>query len=441
MAEGTDESRRPSGGFLFRAAVLLLTGVLIQAWLSARSGIGGDQFVLFDLGLDYLEEGALSAVGKGMSGGGFIPGSLLQLLIGLPFSIWLDYRSPLVLVGFFHLAAGILSLVVLRQAAGERAALIYLVLWWLSPWRLYHSGILWEPVYVILPAALHLWSCWSLRERAGVLASAVLAATLATAFQLHGSFLILVILTVILMVRRLIRIRWEGALLGAAAGSLTLLPTAAAFLEGRLPSPAPADSFLGYGLVTGVPLLRGFLYWFRLGSLDVGGRLTKVIFFDGEWVAREPLGQAVRGGAGLVVVLALASILLAVAATWWYFRRGGRVEGKSGGWRWLRGYCLCAFAGLMASCAFSPVTIQSWHVLIALPAACLPVAMWIDDLWRPRRRWLAGALVLFLALRLPEILLIGLGCEAYRVDPHIADRLQPRQQELLPEDLRQGLVP
>jgi hypothetical protein len=436
MAEGTDESRRPSGGFLLRAAVLLLTGVFIQAWLSARSGIGGDQFVLFDLGLDYLEEGALSAVGKGMSGGGFIPGSLLQLLIGLPFSIWLDYRSPLVLVGLFHLAAGVLSLVVLRQAAGERAALIYLVLWWLSPWRLYHSGILWEPVYVILPAALHLWSCWSLRERAGVLASAVLAATLATTFQLHGSFLILVILTVILLVRRLIRIRWEGALIGAAAGSLTLLPTAAAFLEGRLPSPAPTDSFLGYGLVTAVPLLRGFLYWFRLGSLDVGGRLTKVIFFDGEWAAQEPLGQAVRGGAGLVVVLALASILLAVAATWWYFRRGGRVEGKSGGWRWLRGYCLCAFAALMASCALSPVTIQSWHVLIALPAACLPVAMWIDDLWRPRQRWLLGVLVLFLLLRLPEILLIGLGHEAYRVDPLIADRLQPRQQKLLPEGLR-----
>jgi hypothetical protein len=436
MAEGTDESRRPSGGFLLRAAVLLLTGVFIQAWLSARSGIGGDQFVLFDLGLDYLEEGALSAVGKGMSGGGFIPGSLLQLLIGLPFSIWLDYRSPLVLVGLFHLAAGVLSLVVLRQAAGERAALIYLVLWWLSPWRLYHSGILWEPVYVILPAALHLWSCWSLRERAGVLASAVLAATLATTFQLHGSFLILVILTVILLVRRLIRIRWEGALIGAAAGSLTLLPTAAAFLEGRLPSPAPTDSFLGYGLVTAVPLLRGFLYWFRLGSLDVGGRLTKVIFFDGEWAAQEPLGQAVRGGTGLVVVLALASILLAVAATWWYFRRGGRVEGKSGGWRWLRGYCLCAFAALMASCALSPVTIQSWHVLIALPAACLPVAMWIDDLWRPRQRWLLGVLVLFLLLRLPEILLIGLGHEAYRVDPLIADRLQPRQQKLLPEGLR-----
>jgi hypothetical protein len=188
--------------------------------------------------------------------------------------------------------------------------------------------------------------------------------------------------------------------------------------------------------VTVVPLLRGFFYWFRLGSLDVGGRLTGVIFFEGEWAAGEPLGQVVRGGTGLVIVLALASIVIAVAATWWYFRRGGRIEGKSREWHWLRGYCLCAFAALMTSCALSPVTIQSWHVLIALPAACLPVAMWIDDLWRPRRRWLAGVLVLFLVLRLPEILLIGLGYEAYRVDPHIADRLQPRQQELLPERLR-----
>ena len=106
-----------TGRFLTVAAALLLTGVIIQAWLGSRGGIGGDQYVLFDLGLDYLEEGRLSAVGKGMSGGGFIPGSLLQLLIGVPFSVWRDYRSPVVLIGLFHLLAAVVSTLAVRRAA------------------------------------------------------------------------------------------------------------------------------------------------------------------------------------------------------------------------------------------------------------------------------------------------------------------------------------
>lgn len=430
-------SFRGEGNLSRYGAALVLLGVALQIWLASRGAIGGDQYVLLDLGLDYLEGEGLSPVGKGMSGGGFIPGSLLQLLVGIPFSFWHDYRSPVVLIGLFHLAALFFALPVVRGAAGGRVALAFIALWWLSPWRLYHSGILWEPAYVILPSSLHLWACWRLKNGGDNIGSAVLAATLVLTFQLHGSFLFLVILTILLAVRRQIGIRWEGALLGTVIGGLTLVPTLTLLAEGSLPSPAPSNSFVGYGLVTVIPVLRGFFYWFRLGSLDVGRRLSSVVFLDSQWAGGDLLKTLLYLGTVLVVILAVLSTLIAVAATWWYFVRPGRLSGKVREWHWLRTYSLMAFASLLLSSALSPVTIQSWHVLIALPAAYLPVAVWFDEIWPSGRRWLQRVLILFLLLRLPVIVLIGLGQEAYRIDPDIAAKLQPRQRTLLPERLRE----
>jgi hypothetical protein len=432
--------KRKNTPFAAAAAVLILAGVALQAWLASRGGIGGDQYVLFDLGLDYLEEGRLSAVGKGMSGGGFIPGSLLQLLIGVPFALWHDYRSPTVLIGVFHLLAALVSLSAVRQAAGSRAALFFLAVWWLSPWRLYHSGILWEPAYVVLPSALHLLACWKLRERPGAAWSALLAATLVLTFQLHGSFLFLVILTGAVLLRNLIRLHWAGVIAGTAAGGLTLAPTVSAFMSGTLPSPAPTNSFVGYGLVTVVPVLKGFLYWFRLGSLDIGRRLKGVVFLDEGWAGAGGASVAVKAAVTGLVYLSAASVLVALAASWWYFRPSRRAEGRGAGWLWLRSYAMAALVSLVIASALSPVTIQSWHVVIVLPAACLPVALWLDERWPPGKKWLRWALLLFLLLRVPQVIAVGAGHEAYRLDPTIETKLQERQKTLLPDSLRHDML-
>jgi hypothetical protein len=424
--------------FFSAAAVLFAVGVLIQFWLGGRGGIRGDQYVLLDLGLDYLESGELSAVGKGMSGGGFIPGSLLQLLIGVPFSLWHDYRSPVVLIGLFHLLAGIVVLRTVHRAVGPRAALLFLIVYWLSPWRLYHSGFLWEPAYVVLPAALHLWACFNLREEPNALASALLGATLVMTFQLHGSFLYLVIVTAVLLMRKLIRLQWAGGFLGAAVGALPLIPTLTALAAGTMPPLGPSKSFLGYGLVTVVPLLRGVAYWFRLGSLNIGRRLQSAISGDVPWEGDGWLTVLLRGGAAGLIILSAASVLVALAASWWYFRRARGREGRPQEWLWLRSYALSGLVAVVISSALSPVTIQGWHLLIALPAACLPVAIWMDEVWPSRRRLLWLLLVLFLFLRIPEIAVIGLGHEMYTLSPSIASELDARKKTLLPEGFRES---
>ncbi len=86
-------------------------------------------------------DGQIAPFAKIMSGGGVIPGSLLQFLVGLPLALWFDYRSPALLVILFHLAAGLLLWRLMERAFGQRFAAVYLAIYWLSPWRLYHNAL------------------------------------------------------------------------------------------------------------------------------------------------------------------------------------------------------------------------------------------------------------------------------------------------------------
>ncbi len=425
------------GRWGWAVGTIFVLGVLIQAFLSLRSWIGGDQFVLLGLGLDLVETGQLQPVAKSMSGGAFIPGCLLQVLMGVPLLLWADYRAPVLLIGLLHIAAGLLLARTLYRAVGGRFVVIYLLVYWLSPWRLFHAGFSWEPAFMFLPAATHLWACWKLRNHPAGFPSAVLAGTMVLGMQLHGSFLLLVVFTAVLYVRKLIRLHWWTGLLGALLGAIPLLPSLQAVLKGTMPAVVPSEGYPGFGLVAVYPVLRGLGYWFRLGSLDIGGRLKDVVFLEDAWVAGHPTGQLIEGGVLLLFILTVASTILCVVAAWWLLRRGRNPSGRSEGWVWLRSYALSGLVAVLIASALSPVVIQGWHVLVALPAAALPVTAWLAEHWPPKRTYLRWVIVLFLALRIPEILVLGLGHHIYRPVTPSAEgtgTIPERLLEILPSD-------
>ena len=81
----------------------------------------------------------------------------------------------------------------LRRVFSPRERVLFAVLYWLNPWRAYFSGFLWNPNYLFLFGALHLWACLAQRQRARFLASFLLGAGLLLAFQIHASFLLLAV--------------------------------------------------------------------------------------------------------------------------------------------------------------------------------------------------------------------------------------------------------
>ena len=423
---------------------ILGAGAALQALLWSRQWLYGDQYALLLSGIEVVETGDLPPHAKTMSGGGRIPGALLPLLVAVPLRLWADYRAPGLLVGLSHLAAAAVLSVCIGRALGARFLAAYLAVYWLSPWRLYHAGFLWEPAYVFLPAALHLASAYRLRERPHAGWSLLHAATLTLTAQLHASFFVLLALTGMLAAGRRIRLHVRASLAGALAGGLTLVPTARALAAGDLPPmlPAAADD-LPRVLVGLVNLPKSLAYWCRLGSLHIGRRLEQTVHAGAETPAAEAATAFVSAPTSVVIAASAASTAVAAFASWRYFRRARRAAPSSRGRvsqrpragaasaaarpcargdleapgppaDWFRAYAGWCLAALCAAATASPVPVQGWHVVIALHAACLPVAAWMRDAFGAPSRLPRAVAAVFVLLEVVIVLLLAFGHPMYR---------------------------
>ena len=396
-------------------AAILCAGAALQVLLWSRQWIYGDQYALLLAGIGVLETGDLPPFAKTMSGGGRVPGALLPLLVAAPLQVWADYRAPGLLIGLSHVAAVAVLAVCIGRALGLRFLAAYLAVYWLSPWRLYHAGFIWEPAYLFLPAALHLASAYRLRERPHAGWSLLHAANLTLALQLHGSFLVLALLTAGLAAGRRIRLDVRGCVLGVLAGAVTLIPTAQAYFAGTLPQILPGRTDeLSRALIALVNLPKTLAYWWRLGSLYIGRRLEQTIYADPEAAA----SAFAAGAASVAIALSTASVAIAVFASWRYFRRHPSCEpddpGRTSTAEWLRAYAGWCLAALCAAATLSPVPVQGWHVVIAFHAACLPVAAWICAAFRSRSLLPRAAATTFILLEVAVVLLLAFGHPMYR---------------------------
>lgn len=408
---------------LISPAAIFLYGLGLQIWLWSRAWLYWDQILLLKLGMRLALDGQIAPFAKIMSGGGVIPGSLLQFLVGLPLALWFDYRSPALLVILFHLAAGLLLWRLMERAFGQRFAAVYLAIYWLSPWRLYHSGFIWEPNYLLLPAALHLWATWKQRQEAWRFASVVLGSVLVLTPQIHASGFLLVLLTALVSLRRISRVNWVGLGVGGVVSAAPLLPTISAYLQGSLPAITP-EGHLGTGFARVFPLFKAAAYWLRLGTLEIGRRLQQVVFFPGNYEGdpQQLADLVLRGLRGL----GLATMAVGLVASIWYFRRRGAA--RSGEAEFFRRYALSALLALILGAGLAPFVIQGWHALILLHAVCLPVAAWIHHTFERPRKVLFWIVATFLFLRLPIVGVLAMGHPMYRIpdDPQERARVAPQ---------------
>lgn len=420
---------------------VLLVGAAMQMWFWWRAvWLYRDQVELYRLGLGFASSGQLQPFGKLATGDIPIPGVLLQLVVGIPLALWQDFRAPTLMLIVTHaLAACVLSRTLSKDVGGP-GAVIFLGIFWLSPWRLYHSGFLWEASYMFLPAALHLWACRALASAPSFGASFVLAATLVGAAQIHGSVLILIVATVILLLRQRIRIDRGGALCGLLAGGLTLMPTLWAVATGGSPPGRPS---LAGELITRLNSVeKGLLYWFRLPSLDLGRRFRQSVFCiePGNDQMASPL---LCGLSEVTQVLGLASVVVAVVAMWWLVRQPTR--SISAALLWYRQYCLVVFLAVLIGGFLSPFSLQGWHVLIAMPAACIPPTLWIRARWPGAGGWKRTIMALFIGWRIPaSLLLLGHPMYARPTEPSLPAHIVPSDLRSLVESGdrdRDGLQP
>ena len=401
----SDRSRQAIG-------FVLIAGAALQVWLWSQQVVSGDQLALLEPARAFANDGTLAPFAKRMSGGGKVPGALLPLLVGLPLAVWNDDRAPAILMGLSQWAAVAILASILARRLGPKMTAAYLAVYWLSPWRIYHSGFLWEPGYLLLPAAVHFLCCERLHHERNRAASAGLGAVLACTMQLHGSFLVLLAATAWLAWKRRLRLHVLAATAGAGLGALTLVPTALAWLDGDLPRIAPErDVAMSAPLLAGGNVLKTGAYWLRLGSPDIGRRLRQIADPASAHIdvapptAPGPLGAAlVRAIAGL----ALLGVAISAFASWRYLRAppGGQAAE-------VRDYSSACLIGALVAAFVSPVPIQGWHLIVVLHAACLPTAAWLVEAFAShsgRRRALGAA---FLVVQCAASIAIAIGHPMY----------------------------
>ena len=408
--------------FKWATLAILFLGFILQGWLwlqgappdilkPAPTGIEirtveqgspearwlGDQIQLLEPAAEFVREGTLPAWSKRSSGGGFIPGGLLPFLIGAPLIVVPDYKSASFVLILADLLAVLLLVHVMVSARGWRFAAIFLSIFWLSPWRLFHSGFLWEPAFLFLPAAAHLWASWRQRESASLGSSFVLGWVLSSVIQLHLSGFILWLGTAFLYASRSLRIRVVGLLAGLGVGGLTLIPLIGSLIQGdplRLPS--TDDSAEIYWVEAPLRILRAAIYWLRLGSGDLGRRLTESSsrFFEMESMT------------DFVFLASALTAIVACVANFSVWRQSGQSHFSSDQ-RFLARYSGFMLTSMLVAAMLSPVSPQGWHLLIVLVAACVPIAIWIDSPRLPRSSWVRTLIIVFVFLRIPIILLVG----------------------------------
>jgi len=197
------------------------TGLLIAILMLVRSQVGGDQLNLLARGWLLAAEGKWISYGNPMSTGGKAPGGITSVLVGLPLMVWRDHRAPVVVILLFHVFAYWILDGTLRRILSPRGRVLLAVLYWLNPWQLYFASFLWNPNYLFLLSALHLWSCLTQRERGRFWPSFLHTAGLALAFQIHASFLLLAMASFLLWLRGYFKVHWPAAFAG---GLLAALP-------------------------------------------------------------------------------------------------------------------------------------------------------------------------------------------------------------------------
>ena len=405
---------------LFLVGLLLQLLLVVRAWRAwpsypAQRGnsIVSDVIWFNELTVKFLKAPRVVASWKKTGRAADIPGSTLPIILSAPVMATHDLRASVFAVVLFHVAAGALLVTTLVRAFGDRFTAVYLAVFWLSPWRLFHSGFVWEPNLLVLPAAAHVWACWTSREAPSRHASLALGAVLVLTFQIHFSAMFLALLTGLLLLRKQLKISWPFFLAGVAAGSLPLVPTVIALFHGTLLTGSSEGGFLGRGFVYILPLVRALLSWVRMGSLDVG-RMNAT---DCVSCASVALGGGAADAFWCFVyrasgMLGQASVLVALAAGWWWLRRS-RAPDRPAPERWLSAYSWNALFALVLAAGFSPITLQTWHVAIAAPAACLPVTAWINACWPFERRWVRALVVVFLLARVPFAVLLAFEYPAF----------------------------
>lgn len=365
----------------------LVLGIGLSFWYQINQIIDGDQLQMIHRGYLAAYQGQWSTTGNTASVVGNLPGYLSSWVVAAPLMLWDSPYAPIVfltavrLVGFLMIDA-----VIARAYPGMMLPrVVVLLLLWLNPWVQFDS-LLYNPAYLIFCSGLHLYSAWRLRESPSFWWTFWHVVAIGLAVQLHFSWPLLVVISVYLWWRQLIRV--NGWAVFVAIG-LSLLSLAPYFIDlmanpdlARHEDPGARERYIGWGAVHVYPVLKSVIYWLRYGAWAFPSKLVNDAGFD--WLTSWYMLEFIFIWIWRVAMYLLSAITL-ILALWanvmafefvrrcWRRRDGPVSEGQT----WLLLYSLGAFMATLVNAGLAPLVFNYWHLVLVLPAAVIPVLWWL----------------------------------------------------------------
>ncbi|MGR5094926.1 3-deoxy-D-manno-octulosonic acid transferase [Vibrio maritimus] len=317
--------------------------------------------------------------GNAASAVGNVPGSLSTWLIGGPLLIWDSPWSPMVLLIAMRIVSlWLLDNVIKNTFQGEYnklARLLFLALYWLNPWFLYDS-LLYNPSYLCLFAAMHLWSATKMRERKSIGYTFIHVLSIGLAMQLHYSWPILAVISVYLFYRKMGYISWIGVIAAVTTLVVSLIPYLQEYAVNESIS-RDSDRYFGYGLVHVYPVLKALLYWLRYGSMLFSNKV--IAFGEFEWLTNIEWLKVTALSLWKAMIFLIGGISVVVSArlNWLCWQRIKPMIRRSNdviaSVSWIELYAFSAVIGVLISAALSPITFSYWHLIMVYPFAIIPI--------------------------------------------------------------------
>ncbi len=397
-----DRRWRMSGSARTLWWMLFLAGLALSLVMVLRSRFDGDQLNMLARGWTLAFAGEWLQYGMPTSAGGMSPGGLQSLLVGLPLMVWADGRAPALLVWLMGVAGYLLLDRLIGPILGPRGRVLFALVYWLNPWRMHYTSILWNSSYLFFFGALHATCAFRMRVERRFWPSLLMVLCVGLGLELHTAALALAFASILLWWRGVIKVDWWGV----AAGSVLVIASVAPWMAAVAAQPELLPGGPGFpfrNLVLVQPFLRGVVYLLRYPSLALPGRVYELDLAPGSSV-----DDTVSSTLQIILVgLGWVTVLLPVVA----YRRFLKVPRIL--WRrqhptpirrlWLRQYAFWTLAGAAAAFAISPTSVMFWQGFPVLHVAVLPVVLLVEALVRSgrigaRRRALAAAVATVLAV-------------------------------------------
>jgi len=361
-------------------------GFLFAFLYADNQVLTADQFQMLNKGYLGATEGVWLSYGNAASAVGNVPGSLSAYIIGVPLMLWSSPWAPMFFLIFLHYISFYLFDSVIEKVFNPSVRILFMVLYWLSPWLLFES-LLYNPSYLFFFTALHFWTAFNMHQKKNFIYTFLHVLAISMAMQLHYSWPILVVISSYLIYRNIIKVNWFG-FIGAIA--LTLISLIPYFQEALIndsiisKSSDTSDRYIGWGGVHVYPVLKAFLYWLRYGAFIFSDQITLGANF--EWISNNELIRAivqyiwrtilyVVGGISLLFSLnANRKALIRIAPL--ITRRSKNINISLEEWMLL--YMLGALFGVLISSILSPIIFNHWHLIVIYPIALFPILSYIN---------------------------------------------------------------